>query len=88
MEKEYLHKLKEIKRVETPDFLLEIIVSKIDSEEVNENKKFSYSLAFAVALVFINVSIISNYLNTDTNSSSQEITNPYSFSTYTLIENE
>lgn len=88
MEKEYLHKLKEIKRVETPDFLLERIVSKIDSEEVNENKKFSYSLAFAVALVFINVSIISNYLNTDTNSSSQEITNPYSFSTYTLIENE
>ena len=88
MEKEYLHKLKEIKRVETPDFLLEIIVSKIDSEEVNENKKFSYSLAFAVALVFINVSIISNYLNTDTNSSSQEITNPYSFSIYTLIENE
>ena len=63
MENEYLHKLKEIKRVETPDFLLERIISKIDTEEAVENKSFSYSLAFAVVLLLFNVSILNDYMN-------------------------
>ena len=89
MEEDYLHTLKEIKRAETPDFLLERIVSKIDSEQENENKSYNFSLAFAVVLLLLNTTILSSYLNTETNNTmEQEIVNPYSFPTYTLIENE
>lgn len=88
MKTHFLQELKDIKRVETPDFLFERIVSKIETEELKDNKSFSLTLAFTFLLILINTSILTNYMGQEIKSSQQEITNPFNFSTYTLIENE
>lgn len=88
MEKGLGKDIEGITRVEAPDFLLETIISKIETNRTTRKFQEKIILTSVISLLVVNAFLIRSYqVSSDKNSSQTEL-NPFNYSSITYMDNE
>lgn len=88
MKKELENNMEEITRVEAPDFLLETIISKIETNRMTRKFQEKIILTSVISLLVVNVFLIRSYQVSSNSNSSQTELNPFDYSSITYMDNE